>query len=90
MSDDTIRLNDKEYRIKYYLTVKEVRELIKKEQYAKAEAVKGNFDPIFELWSYVLNKCLGLTLEDLENMHYKDAELLYLKVLEMNRSIPLQ
>jgi hypothetical protein len=90
MSNDVIELNGKEYKIKHYLTVKEVKELIKREQYARNEASKGNLDPTFELWSEVLNKCLGLTLEELENMHYKDAEMLYIKVLEMNRSVPLQ
>ncbi len=90
MINDVIELNGKEYKIKHYLTVKEVKELIKREQYARNEAAKGNLDPMFELWSEVLNKCLGLTLEELENMHYKDAEMLYIKVLEMNRSVPLQ
>ncbi len=90
MSNDIIELNGKEYKIKHYLTVREVKELIKKEQHARTEATKGNFDPTFELWCEVLNKCIGLTLEELENMHYKDAERLYIKVLEINRSIPLQ
>lgn len=44
-------MNGRQYTIKHYLTVKEVRELIKREQHARLEYAKGNFDPIFELWA---------------------------------------
>lgn len=89
-NQDVIEMNGKQYTIKHYLTVRDVRELVKREQYARLEAEKGNFDPIFELWSDVLGKCLGLTVEELEYMHYRDAERLYLEVIERNKSVPLQ
>lgn len=89
-SPDVIELNGRQYILKHYLTVREVRDLIRREQHARAEAERGNFDPIFELWADVLGKCLGLTLKELEDMHYRDAEMLYHEVIERNRSIPLR
>ncbi|MEM0030147.1 MAG: phage tail assembly protein [Candidatus Nitrosocaldus sp.] len=88
-SQDVIEMNGKQYTIKHYLTVKEVRELIKREQHARLEYEKGNFDPIFELWADILGRCLGVTVKELEDMHYRDAERLYLQVIERNKSIPL-